>query len=298
MTKPDPRRAELGRSGAVLSGDSGTVIRVADLWNPGKPLAGGDFAGSDSWPGLLPRRLSRLAAIYCVDTVDPVVALSYDDGPHPEHTPRILDLLAARGHRATFCVLSRQVVQFPAVTRRIVADGHELQLHGDNHDSLLTMSTAEAVRRMRRARAQVEDVTGQPIAWFRPPYGAHTAPQAAAIRAVLGLPSIVWSSDAKDWVDDHEAAIVDRAVAGIFPGGILLLHDNRGDPHTLRAEERLPDFDKAAVLAGVLDRLAAQQMTVRTVGELVAAHPPVRCLAPLRGPHRERRQRSVKRRPV
>lgn len=274
------------RTEPALNRAGGAVVKLADLWHPATPLTGGTFAASDNWPRLLPRRLSRLAAVYCVDTSDPVVALSYDDGPHPDHTPRILDLLAARGIRATFCVLSEQVVQFPKVARRIVADGHELQLHGDNHDSLLTMSTSTAVRRMRRARAQIEDVVGSRITWFRPPYGAHTAPQAAAIRAVLGLPSIVWSSDARDWIDDQVTAIVDRALAGVFTGGILLLHDNRGDPQTLRADERLPDFDKASVLGGVLDRMAAQRLTVRTVGELVGSYPQVRCLAPARASRR------------
>jgi peptidoglycan-N-acetylglucosamine deacetylase len=71
-------------------------------------------------------------------------------------------------------------------------------------------------------------------------------------------------------------------VAGVFTGGILLLHDNRGDPQTLRPGERLPDFDKTAVLSGVLDRIADQDLAVRTVGELIASYPQVRCLAPAR----------------
>lgn len=262
---------------------AGPVVRLDELLHPHAAPTGGRFAASDNWPRILPRRLSHLAATYCVDTIDPVVGLSYDDGPHPEHTPRVLDLLAERGLHASFYVLSRQVVQFPQVARRIVADGHEVQLHGDNHDSLLTMSTATAVRRIRRARAEVEDVIGRKITWFRPPYGVHRAPQVAAIRAVLGLPTVVWSSDATDWIDDDVDAIVERALAGVFTGGVLLLHDNRGDPHTLRPGERLPDFDKASVLAGVLDRLAAQGLSVRTVGELIASYPPVRCVAPVFG---------------
>ena len=261
----------------------GPVIKLGELSDRRTPVGGG-WAAVDGWPRLLPRRLSHLAATYCVDTSDLVVGLSYDDGPHPEHTPRILDLLAERGIHASFYVLSHQVVRFPDVARRIVADGHELQLHGDNHDSLLTMTTMQAVRRMRTARAQVEDVVGRRISWFRPPYGAHTAPQVAAIRAVLGLPTVVWSSDAKDWIDDQVDAIVDRALGGVFRGGVLLLHDNRGDPHTLRPGERLPEFDKAAVLRGVLDRFAAHGLTVRTVGDLIAAYPPVRCVAPFRAP--------------
>ena len=281
-----------GPAGPLLAGRASTsradgpVVRLGELWHPQARLTGGGFGASDRWPRVLPRRLSRLAAVYCVDTSDPVVALSYDDGPHPEHTPRILDLLAERAIRATFCVLSEHVVRFPGVARRIVADGHELQLHGDNHDSLLGMSTSEAVRRMRRARGQVEDVVGGRITWFRPPYGLHTAPQAAAIRAALGLPTVVWSSDAKDWIDDEVDAIVERALAGTFSGGVLLLHDNRGDPQTLRPGERLPDFDKASVLRGVLDRMAGQGLTVCTVGELIASYPRVRCLAPARAPRR------------
>lgn len=145
------------------------------------------------------------------------MSITYDDGPHPEHTPRLLDLLAARGETATFFALARQVRAHPEIARRILADGHELALHGQDHRSLLTMGDGEAVRYVRDAKDEVESIVSAPLVSFRPPYGAHTVRQAYGI-AGLGMDVLIWSGDAFDWVDDEEERIAERALSTIFPG--------------------------------------------------------------------------------
>lgn len=249
------------------------VVRPGVVW--GDPIVPGAFADRRAVPRITPAFLSAPLGAYCVNTVDPVVALTYDDGPHPTDTARILDVLAERGRVATFYVLARQVARFPDVARRIVADGHELALHGDDHDSLLTMSTRTAVRRIRDAKRSVEDTVGVKITTYRPPYGEVTLAQAIGIRA-LGLQTIIWTGDAVDWIHDDEAPIAERALAGVFPGAIILLHDDRADPERLEAGQRLPAFDRADVLRRITDGLDASGFATVTVRDLIRSYPPVR----------------------
>jgi peptidoglycan-N-acetylglucosamine deacetylase len=221
--------------------------------------------------------LSRLTCTFCVDTTEQVVALTYDDGPDPAHTPGLLDLLADRGVRATFFVLADAADAHPDLVRRIVADGHELALHGADHTRLTTLPDAEAVAVVADARRRVEAVAGVPVRLFRPPYGAHT-PGALRGWRRLGLDVVIWSGWAADWVDDPADVVADRARGVVHPGGILLLHDTRADPETLAPGEELPRFDRAAVSARLIDGLHADGWTCRTVGDLLRDHPRVRAV--------------------
>ncbi|WP_164861489.1 polysaccharide deacetylase family protein [Microbacterium sp. CPCC 204701] len=226
-------------------------------------------------PFPVPRSLLRSFGVFCVDTTQRVVALSYDDGPHPAHTPGILDVFADAGAHATFFVLAEQARAHPGLVRRIVAEGHELALHGDDHTALTTLPDSEALTRLARAREQVEQIAGRRVRLFRPPYGKHTAGQARGIRA-MGMELVIWSSHAWDWIDADAATVARTAWEGVFPGGIVLLHDHRADPQTLGPHEALPTFDKADVARSLLQRLEAEGYSVATVGDLIAAHREVR----------------------
>lgn len=219
--------------------------------------------------------LAPIAPTFCVDTPAPEFALTYDDGPDPAHTPAMLDLLAERGVHATFFVLADAATRHPDLLRRIVAEGHELALHGQDHRRLTRLSAREAVRRVVAARATVESLSGARIRFFRPPYGAHTPAMLRGWRR-HGLDVVIWSGWASDWQDDPAAVIADRAAAAVHPGGILLLHDTRADPDTLGPGERLPTFDRAEATRLLLDRLSDWQP--RTVGDLLARHPRVRAV--------------------
>ncbi|WP_345752387.1 polysaccharide deacetylase family protein [Microbacterium rhizophilus] len=248
------------------------LVRSREIWREPAPRGGG-FADLAVAP--LPGFLTAPFGVFCVETDDPVVALTYDDGPHPAHTPGILDVLGQRGATATFFVLAEQVAAHPELARRIVAEGHELALHGWDHTALTTLADEDALRRIRDARARVEDVTGVTVRVFRPPYGKHTWRQALGIRR-MGLELMIWSGHAWDWVDAEVETVARRALAEVFPGAVLLLHDHRADPHMLEAGERLPEFVKADVLDRILVGLADRGFTTVGASALLAAHRHVR----------------------
>ncbi len=252
------------------------VVRPREIWRR-PPPDGGRFVSLRAVPAWAAPFVAVPLGTWCVDTRERVAALTYDDGPHPEHTPRILDVLAERGETATFFVLARQVRRHPAIAQRIVADGHELALHGEDHTSLATLGVREAISRIRAARAEVEDVTGSRLHLYRPPYGTITPAQMIALRTT-GLRLVIWSSDATDWLHDEEDVLAERAHGGVFPGGIVLLHDDRGDPETAGPADVLPAFDRAAVLTGLLDRLDADGYDLRTVGQLLGSARHVRSI--------------------
>jgi peptidoglycan/xylan/chitin deacetylase (PgdA/CDA1 family) len=224
---------------------------------------------------LLRPLLRGVAPTACVATADAVAALTYDDGPHPDHTPGLLDLLADRGLRATFFVLADAAEAHPELVRRLVAEGHELALHGPDHGRLNRLQDAEAVRVVADARRRVEAVAGVPVTLFRPPYGAHR-PRSLRGWTRSGLDVVIWSGWAEDWVDAPVADVAARARAALHPGGILLLHDTRADPETLGPGEALPAFDRAAVTAALVDPLLAEGWSFDTVGGLLGRYPRVR----------------------
>lgn len=228
-----------------------------------------------------PTRAQRLAgalarpvrSVHCVDLAPgerPVVALTWDDGPHPEHTPRVLDELAAAGVRATFFVLVPSAEAHPGLVARMLAEGHEVGLHGVDHRRLSALPALQAARRVREGRRRLQQLTGRPVTLFRPPYGAQSPGQVLLTRA-SGLELVIWSAWASDWLDDDAATTAGRALAAVHPGAVVLLHDAYGEAlaDPTRPE---PGFDRAAVARAVLAGLAQRGVAAVPVGELLAAH--------------------------
>ena len=213
--------------------------------------------------------------VFCVSTSRGDVAITYDDGPHPVQTNRILDVLSEFGAKATFFVMAPLAAAHQEVVRRIVADGHEVGLHGETHRSLLSLTNREVIASLRRSKEQVEDAAGVAVTLFRPPYGHHSLTHGLAVRA-LGMRMILWSALADDWIDVPAEVVASRAIEGLYPGSILLLHDNRADPETLQPGEFLPTFERSAVLRGILNHLQTEGYRSVTVSELTARHRPVK----------------------
>jgi peptidoglycan-N-acetylglucosamine deacetylase len=151
------------------------------------------------------------------------VALTFDDGPHPEGTPAVLDALAAAGARATFFVLGEQVERHPGLVERIVAGGHAVALHGHTHRMPLTLTPRAFADDLARGAALVADAAGRPPRWYRPPRGKFSWPALATVRA-RGLEPLLWSSDPRDF--SPRSDIVGNATRGLGPGAVLLLHDS------------------------------------------------------------------------
>jgi peptidoglycan/xylan/chitin deacetylase (PgdA/CDA1 family) len=195
--------------------------------------------------------------------------LTLDDGPDPEVTPALLKELAARDVRCTFFLLTDQVLQYPELTREIVAGGHEVGLHGQDHRTVSGMSTVQAQRYLGEGRSILEDVTGRTVSLYRPPYGAQSLSSYLGARRA-GLDVVVWSSDANDWVDRPAAEVVTDALVGADPGAIMLFHE-RLEAHPLRGAPTT-GFDRVAVVAAILDGMRDRGLTPSTVGELGPLH--------------------------
>jgi peptidoglycan/xylan/chitin deacetylase (PgdA/CDA1 family) len=154
------------------------------------------------------------------------VALTFDDGPHPQGTPAVLDALDSLGWRATFFVLGEQARRYPQIVQETARRGHVVALHGDNHRYLIGRSPGAAVRDLRRGRDTLTELLGAPPLWWRPPYGVLSGPSLAAARA-LRLRPVLWSSWGRDWRPGATpAGVVDELLGGRTDGGTLLLHDS------------------------------------------------------------------------
>jgi peptidoglycan-N-acetylglucosamine deacetylase len=153
------------------------------------------------------------------------VAITFDDGPHPEGTPAILELLARAGAQATFFVVGEQVERRPALAREIVAGGHGIALHGYRHALQLRMSATAVKSDLDRGAAAIADATGANPGHHRPPYGVYSPAGLQAARK-LGLQPLLWSRWGKDW---RKFTTPQRIAARITPklelGDVILLHD-------------------------------------------------------------------------
>lgn len=156
---------------------------------------------------------------------DPGVVLTFDDGPHPQGTPAVLEVLRERGATATFFLAGEQVVRRPALVAEIVAAGHRVELHCYRHRNLLRLSPRAFLEDAERARVAIEDAAGQGISDYRPPYGIFSTPNLRAVRR-RGWRPVLWSRWGRDWdLGATAESITRRSSAGIAAGDIVLLHD-------------------------------------------------------------------------
>lgn len=207
---------------------------------------------------------AALGSLHRVAGAADQIALTFDDGPSPDATPRLLDILAARSARATFFVLVDPAEQHEHLVARIVAEGHEVALHGRDHRRLTELDGPVLDEHLREGRDRLEQVVGAAVRWIRPPFGAQTVRTFRAIRRA-GLAPVVWNRDLQDWVDQRPEDIATRAGAEIEPGDIVLLHELLADdtgsvPRT--------HFDRPRAAELVLARLAQRGLASTTVGDL------------------------------
>jgi len=156
---------------------------------------------------------------------DSCVALTFDDGPHPQGTPAALELLAGAGAKATFFLVGEQVDRWPEVAAEIAAAGHEIALHGYRHRLMLRRTTAAVERDLDHAAEIIAATTGVAPRCYRPPYGVFSAGGLALTRR-RGWAPMLWSRWGRDWeAQATPADIARRASADLRPGDVVLLHD-------------------------------------------------------------------------
>ena len=202
----------------------------------------------------LAAHVPRLAAAYRIECRLPTtdrVALTFDDGPHPEGTTAVLAELGRHRASATFFLVGEQVARNPGLAREIVDAGHEVAVHGFRHTLLLRRRMRELAADLDRAAGTIEDAAGTTPALYRPPYGVFSAGALADVRA-RGWRPLLWSAWGRDW--ERRAtpqSIARRATRDLRPGDVVLLHDS--DAYSSEGSWRRT----AAALPSVLDAVAA-----------------------------------------
>ncbi len=162
-------------------------------------------------------------------------ALTFDDGPDAEWTPRLLDALAAAGARATFFPIARRAAAAPALVARLSAEGHEVGLHCDEHARHSTRDAAWGRADTERALERLRSV-GVTARLWRTPWGDE-APWTAAVAGEYGLRIVGWTADTHDWRGDTAEEMLDAVRPRLQPGAIVLAHDGIG-PGARRADVR------------------------------------------------------------
>jgi peptidoglycan/xylan/chitin deacetylase (PgdA/CDA1 family) len=153
------------------------------------------------------------------------VALTFDDGPHPEGTPAVLELLARAGHRAMFFMVGEQVERRPSLVREVADQGHAIALHGYRHRFQPRLGERTLEDDMRRGYEAIGDATGLEPDYHRPPYGAYS-PSGLRLARDAGLKPLLWSRWGKDWRKfTTPPRIARRVTRAIVLGDVILLHD-------------------------------------------------------------------------
>jgi peptidoglycan-N-acetylglucosamine deacetylase len=191
-----------------------------------------------------------------VHTQAPYLAMTFDDGPSAEYTPRLLDMLKARHLKATFFLVGKNVQAHPELVRRIIAEGHEVGNHTWDHPQLSKLSDAQATDEIEKTQNAIRTACGVTPTLLRPPYGALNKPEHIWIPQQLKLNVIYWTVDTEDWKRPGAGTITERVLAGARPGAIILQHDIHGE--TIDA------------MPAALDGLIAKGYHLVTVSQLIA----------------------------
>jgi peptidoglycan-N-acetylglucosamine deacetylase len=177
-------------------------------------------------PAATPMVGSKAPSTYFHAHVDePYIAMTFDDGPSAENTPRLLDILKQRGIKATFFLIGQNVQENPAIVKRILAEGHEIGNHTWTHPQLSKLSDDKVKMEIGKTQDAIKEATGYTPTIIRPPYGAITTREKEWIEKDLGLNVIIWSVDPFDWKRPGPSVVSQRILAGAAPGAIVLSHD-------------------------------------------------------------------------
>ena len=152
---------------------------------------------------------------------DKYIALTFDDGPHYERTPYILDILKRYDIPATFYVLGNRAEYYPEIVKRAYDEGHEIGNHTWSHPKLTNLSEQQLLNQVNQATNLITNITGEAPATIRPPYGAYND----TVRNIINLPIVNWSVDTLDWKHGSKEKIIEIVKKSTKNGSIILMHD-------------------------------------------------------------------------
>jgi peptidoglycan/xylan/chitin deacetylase (PgdA/CDA1 family) len=201
----------------------------------GLGLVWGGCAYAALWPG------SRIFGEALIAPPRPSeLALTFDDGPNPAWTPRLLDILAGHDVRATFFLIGQYAQAEPELVKRIVAAGHAIGNHSWSHPNLAMTAGATVHEEVKRTSETIAQIAGRPVRWFRPPFGARR-PKVFHIARALGLTPVLWNAMTGDWKEPSADRIAARLmdsidrITGRGHAGNIVLHDGgHRDPRANR----------------------------------------------------------------
>ncbi len=157
-----------------------------------------------------------------------LIAITFDDGPWPGQTDAVLDILKQEKVKATFFMVGKQVYRYPAVARRVAAEGHAVANHTEDHAILDRVGPAEVRRQIAEGQNAIQRVVGVRPNWFRPPGGQMSA-KVGTECGRFGLNIAMWSVDPQDWRRPPVTTLLWRVIDNTAPGAVILLHDGGGD---------------------------------------------------------------------
>lgn len=165
-------------------------------------------------------------AVVCETKMGKTVAITFDDGPSSITTPKILEILKENGVKATFFVVGNNIERNKPLMGKIIEAGHEIGNHSYTHPQLARVSVGQIKSELDRTNKAIFDATGIQPVWFRPPYGSVNN-KVRDVASELGLKTIMWTEDPRDWSKRSSASSIEKHVlSNLRPGSVVLLHDN------------------------------------------------------------------------
>ena len=186
--------------------------------------------------------------------------MTFDDGPHAQNTPRLLDMLKQRKIHATFFFVGQCVQENPEIVKRIVAEGHDIGNHSWSHPDLAKMSDASVQNEIQKTQDAIVAACGEAPKLMRPPYGAFTARQRNWAHGTWGFKIVLWDVDPLDWKIRNSEHVKMEILKQTVPGSIILSHDIHKT-----TVDAMPE---------TLDALLAKGFKFVTVSELIAMDHP------------------------
>lgn len=190
-----------------------------------------------------------------VNITQKALAMTFDDGPHPSLTPKLLDILKARNIKCTFFVIGKNAQMYPNIIRRMIAEGHEIANHTWNHPALTSRSDDQIRSELKQSENALMAAANYRPHLIRPPYGAINTRIKELMFSEFGYSTIMWSVDPQDWRRPGVSVVTSRLVNGAHPGAIMLAHDIH--PPTIQA------------MPAMFDQLLAKGYQFVTVSQLL-----------------------------
>ena len=224
------RLTDLSGNGAVVVPSPDSVKTAAPLPDgaaqksvSGSGIAAPAAAASGELPG--PKDNRENVSVISSGTVhDKWIALTFDDGPYPPYTDRLLDVLKAKRVHATFFLVAEQAQQYPELVRRMKAEGHTVGLHAFRHRDFLKLTEEEKRKDLKQGKKLLRDITGKNPVYWRPPHGFRDF-SVMETAAAQNLTVVNWSVIPRDWTGIDSQEIFRRVMDKAEDGAIVLLHD-------------------------------------------------------------------------